>query len=70
MQRIRKNLQWCPSCQKLVEAEYTLTFNENLQLVADTSVCPCGRFLWNWHWDPNAPPARPPKPKPKQLELF
>ena len=66
----RRLIQLCPRCQRLVDAELVLEWNDGGHLVADRSTCrECGTVLWNWRRSFAAPPAVF-KPKKEQLSLF
>jgi len=68
----KKMTQLCRCCDKLVEADQTNGWRNNMH-VSDRSVCSeCGHVLWNWAFRTDLPIAKPSVPKPPkgQIKLF
>ncbi len=46
--------QWCPTCQRTVQARLHLKRRQNM-LIADRSEClTCHSVLWSWSYDTDA----------------
>ena len=70
--------QWCPSCEKLVDADLVVTYRNHTR-TKDVSTCPCGRILWSFDVLESRARAETELPRnwsvikkddPRQLKLF